>query len=278
MIFYFIALLTTALIVMINNRRNETNRWAAYFLSSASIGGLSDSFQNADFFVTADILQFFNYTLTPYSVLIFSILYTRVSLSIQSKRKIKLWLLFPIAVMAVIVTLSTSKPLFFTGLLLWSAPYYLISCFLLTVSFWKERDKRRKRNRFITTIIIVPTLLGVLIFIYVAKAVSPDFEFFNYILVFIVYSLALALLCTFVYGGARREAPIRARSAGKHDEGRQYGHYDAQSYDQERNRKNIDKHGKLVSNVSRNRRAVEAADANCNKRLQTYARVSYKNP
>ncbi|HTG69939.1 MAG TPA: hypothetical protein VL921_11805 [Candidatus Udaeobacter sp.] len=79
-------------------------------------------------------------------------------------------------------------------------PYYLISCYLLAASFWKEKDLRLKRSRFITTIIIVPTLIAVLFFIYAAKVVSPDFEFFNYISVFIIYSLAVALLCTFIYG------------------------------------------------------------------------------
>jgi len=79
-------------------------------------------------------------------------------------------------------------------------PYYLISCYLLAASFWKEKDLRLKRSRFITTIIIVPTLIAVLFFIYAAKVVSPDFEFFNYISVFIIYSLAVALLCTLIYG------------------------------------------------------------------------------
>lgn len=102
--------------------------------------------------------------------------------------------------MALFVMISSDVQWFFNLLLLWSAPYYLISCYLLVASFWKERDARIKRSRFITTIIMVPTLLAVLIFIYVAKVITPDFEFFNYISVFMIYSLSVALLCTFMYG------------------------------------------------------------------------------
>ena len=46
----------------------------------------------------------------------------------------------------------------------------------------------------------MPTLLAVLLLINVAHVISPDFHFFRYISVFIIYSLTVALLCTFVYG------------------------------------------------------------------------------
>lgn len=199
MLFYFAALFTAAVIVILNNRRNESNRWAAFFLCSASIGGLSDLFKHGGLIVMAETLQFLNYTLTPYGVFVFSIVYSGLAAK-RTTSKLKLFLLIPVATMAVITLVTANKQLFFILLLLWSAPYYLISCYLLIISFWKERDERLKRSRFITTVIIVPTLFGVLIFIYAAKVLSPDFEFFNYISVFIIYSLAVALLCTFVYG------------------------------------------------------------------------------
>ncbi|KRE25203.1 sensor histidine kinase [Paenibacillus sp. Soil522] len=200
MLYYFLALFSAAVIVMLNNRTNESNRWSAYFLCSASIGGLSDLFMRNELLVMAEILQFLNYTITPYGVFVFSLIYSGAMNSKQSKKKAKLFLAIPIVLMAGIVLITSNKQWFFSLLLVWSTPYYLISCYLLTASFWKEQDVRLKRSRFITTIIIVPTLLAVLFFIYVAKVVSPDFEFFNYISVFIIYSLAIALLCTFIYG------------------------------------------------------------------------------
>ncbi|MDQ8733687.1 ATP-binding protein [Paenibacillus sp. LHD-38] len=223
MLFYFIALFTAAVIIWLNNHRNESNRWAAYFLCSASTGGLSDVLMENGYAYAADVLQFLNYTVTPYGILIFSLIYTNVVDAKRSRWKHKLYLMLPLIIMAVFEMLSDNNQWFFNLLLLWSAPYYLISCYLLVISVWREREPRLKRNRFITTIIIAPTLLAVLFFIYVAKVVSPDFEFFNYISVFIIYSLVVALLCTFMYGvlGVRlrfehdpMESTMRAVSSG----------------------------------------------------------------
>ncbi|WP_054024704.1 sensor histidine kinase [Bacillus sp. FJAT-28004] len=200
MLFYFIALFTAAVIVILNNRRSESNRWAALFLCSASIGGLSEVLLDKGLFHLTNVLQFLNYTFTPYAVFIFSLLYASVLNNNRMRKKLKFYLSVPIFLMALFVMISSDEQWFFNLLLLWSAPYYLISCYLLFASYWKEHDKRLKRSRFITTIIMVPTLLAVLIFIYVAKVISPEFEFFNYISVFMIYSLSVALLCTFMYG------------------------------------------------------------------------------
>ncbi|OME88203.1 histidine kinase [Paenibacillus sp. FSL A5-0031] len=200
MLFYFVALFTAAVIVILNNRRSESNRWAALFLFSASIGGLSEVLIDIGLFIITDLLQFFNYTFTPYAVFVFCLLYASVLDHNRMRKKLKFYLSIPIFLMALFVMISSDVQWFFNLLLLWSAPYYLISCYLLVASFWKERDPKIKRSRFITTIIMVPTLLAVLIFIYVAKVITPDFEFFNYISVFMIYSLSVALLCTFMYG------------------------------------------------------------------------------
>ncbi|OBZ17351.1 sensor histidine kinase [Bacillus sp. FJAT-26390] len=200
MLFYFLALFTASVIVILNNRKGESNRWAAFFLCCASIGGLSDLFIDSKLPGAVELVQFLNYTLTPFGVLVFSIIYSRAIESKRARSKAKWLLALPIVLMAGLEWLDVNKQWFFNFLLLWSAPYYLIACYLLVSSFWKERDARLKRSRFITVIIIVPTLLGVLFFIYVAKVISPDFEFFNYISVFMIYSLAVALLCTFMYG------------------------------------------------------------------------------
>lgn len=145
-------------------------------------------------------MQFINYTFTPYAIMVFSFSYTGLMGFKHTRIKLKLYLSIPILFMMVLFLLLEYSKLFFVVLLLWSAPYYLFSCYILVVSFWRERDIRLKRSRFITAIIIVPTLIAVLLFIYVAKVISPDFEFFNYIAVFIIYSLAVGLLCTFMYG------------------------------------------------------------------------------
>ncbi|MCA0758008.1 HAMP domain-containing histidine kinase [Paenibacillus sp. N4] len=203
MFVYFTALLTAAVIVLANNRGNEANRWAAYFLAGASVGGLSHVLAGRGFERLPEALQFLNYTFTPCAVLLFCILYTRHPMSRSAKRKIKLALLLPMLLMALLAYApGTAVPekTFFIALLSWCAPYYLISCYLLIVSCWREREPAFKRSRIITTVIIVPTLLGVVIFIYAAKVFVPEFEFFRYISVFMAYSLGIAVLCAFIYG------------------------------------------------------------------------------
>lgn len=78
MLFYFVALFTAAVIVILNNRRSESNRWAALFLFSASIGGLSEVLIDNGLFIITDLLQFLNYTFTPYAVFVFCLLYASV--------------------------------------------------------------------------------------------------------------------------------------------------------------------------------------------------------
>lgn len=223
MLFYFIALFTAGAIVFANRPKSESNRWAAYFLLAASIGGLASRLDESGYSQTAFGLQFLNYTVTPYCVLIFSLVYANRTKLLDRKGMFKVYAVLPIILMLVYTFLSNDQQWFFNLLLFWSAPYYLVSCYLLVISFWKERDSRLRRNRFITAVIVVPTLLAVLFFIYVAKVISPAFEFFNYISVFIIYSLVVALLCTFMYGvlGVRlriehdpMEGKMRAVSSG----------------------------------------------------------------
>ncbi|MDQ0057967.1 sensor histidine kinase [Paenibacillus harenae] len=200
MLFYFAALLLAAIIVLLNNRNSETSRWTSFFLFFASIGGTSDWLIEQDALAAARLVQLLNYTITPYGVLIFSLLYAD---KLQTRRKrnyAKTFLLIPSMIIAILEYSLPNRSIFYIVLLLCSAPYYLASCYMLITSFWQETDARMKRNRFISMLIIVPPLLGVLIFIYVAKVIYPAFDFFQYISVFMIYSFALALLCTFLYG------------------------------------------------------------------------------
>lgn len=201
MIYYFLALFLAAVIVMFNNPRNTMNHWIAFFLFFSSVGGLTDMLNERGYTTAASILQFLNLTCTPYCVLIFSIVYGGVSFKgSRIGRDSKLILFLPVLATAAVSYVSTNSKLVHILLLFWTAPYFLISCYLLIRSFWRERDARLRRNRFITSIIMVPTLLAVLLFIYFTKVFSPQFDFFNYISVFIIYSLAVAFFCTFIYG------------------------------------------------------------------------------
>lgn len=200
MLYYFIALLITSAVLIIHNVRNETNRWAAFFLASAAIGGLTDVLVQFGLPRIADLVHLLNVTLTPYGVLIFSMVYAERISRPTVRAYLKLVLLLPVFMMLLTTKFTPAMHLNEGLLLVWSAPYYLLSCYWLIISLVREQDRRRKRSRLVVTAIVVPTLLAVLFLIYVGNIVSPGFDFFPYISLFIVYSLTLALLGSFVYG------------------------------------------------------------------------------
>lgn len=200
MIYYFFALLTAAVILLTNNPRSEMNRWAAFFLSAAAIGGLTDVLIRFGYNEWANMEQLLNHTLTPYGILVFSLVYSELVPSSRARLYLKLaLLLFPVWMM-MITPLQPEIQVNFRFLLGWAAPYYLAACLLLIASVWKETNRRKRRSRLIATIIIVPTILAALLFINVAAIVAPDMDAFRYVSLFIIYSLSVALICTFIYG------------------------------------------------------------------------------
>ncbi|WP_042161731.1 sensor histidine kinase [Paenibacillus gorillae] len=201
MLFYFFALLAAAAVVAAANPRSEPNRWAAAFLVFASIGGVADTLYEAGYRAAGHAVQLLNHTITPYGVLLFSIVYSESIRSKKARLYAKLLLLLPPA--ATILAASSGRQVFeipYGLLLLWTAPYYLTACFLLLWALWREEDRKRRRSRLIVTVIIVPTVIAVLVFINVANIFIPDFQFFRYISFFILFSLTVALLGSFAIG------------------------------------------------------------------------------
>ncbi|GLX67980.1 sensor histidine kinase [Paenibacillus glycanilyticus] len=200
MIYYFFTLLTAGIVLLANNPRGEMNRWAAFFLSAAAIGGLTDMLNQHGYGHLANIEQLLNHTLTPYGILIFSLVYSELVTSIKARMVLKL-LLFLLPLGTVFATpVQPEFRMDFRFLLGWAAPYYLAACTILIVSLWKETNRRKRRNRFIATIIIVPTIIAALLFINVAAVFVPDRDSFRYVSFFIIYSFSVALICTFIYG------------------------------------------------------------------------------
>jgi len=202
MLYYLTLLSAAAIVLLAANFRSESNRWAAFFLLCASLGGVAEEWLSKPGFGTAyKIAQLLNHTLTPYGVLVFSLVYAGGrAAALAHAHRLQGWLLLPPLATVLESLLFERLTPNFPLLLIWTAPYYLIACWLLVASCARERDRNRRRSRIVTAIITVPTLLGVLVFINIAKTVWPSFDFFRYVSVFIVYSFAIALLCVFVYG------------------------------------------------------------------------------
>ncbi|QNK58708.1 HAMP domain-containing sensor histidine kinase [Paenibacillus sp. PAMC21692] len=224
MLYYFFALLAAAIVLLVNDIRNAANRWAAFFLVFAAIGGLADTAADMGWSIAARGIELLNLTVTPYGVLMFAMTYSGLPNRRRKPYSLLRWLLLlPVFAMLAAGLAMPGLPIRYGWLLLWSGPYYVISCILLVLALWREKDTRKRRQRLVTTLLFVPTLLAVLMFIYVARTFAPDFPFFGYVAAFISYSLAAGLLLAFAYGvlGVRLrferdplESAMKAASSG----------------------------------------------------------------
>ncbi|SFI33629.1 Histidine kinase-, DNA gyrase B-, and HSP90-like ATPase [Paenibacillus sp. UNC496MF] len=201
MIFYFFALSAASAVLLLANPRGGANRWAAFFLACAAVGGLEGTLREAGLPRIADAAVYVNQTWTPYGILAFSLTHAeKWPKRRRTRALLQAALLIPAAATLAVTPLEPAIRVDFGLLLCWVGPYYAASCWVLLRALLTEADPRRRRGRLLTTLIIVPTVLAALAFINVARAIEPDFDFFAYISVFVIYSLAMALLCVFMYG------------------------------------------------------------------------------
>lgn len=218
MLLYFIAVLFTGLVIFINQPRHSANRWAALFLGFASLGGLAywlkeridqtlavePSAAAAWWFTvlegSAVVFNMANQLLTPYTVLMFAIVYGRFA----SGRALYKWavsLSIPlIGLLAVLLATYQGWELSPLALFLGAGPYYIAASALLIYGFLREKDTYAKRHRLMTMLIIVPTLLAIVVFILFARIGNPQFDFFRYVSLFVAYSLVVGLALSFVTG------------------------------------------------------------------------------
>lgn len=215
MLVYFAALLAAALVLYKLHPQREANRWAAFFLLFASIGGLAGYIRDdllpeltesavtslwTDMaFYAAKWLEVANHTLTPYGVLVFGLVYAE-RCSRKARSKLKLLLLLPVVATAAIYWTIPDQGGFFLTLLLWAVPYYAFSCWLLISSYRREPTAWKKRERLAVTVLVVPTLAAIVVFINVANVWEPGFRFFHYVAFFIAYSLLAGVAFAFGSG------------------------------------------------------------------------------
>lgn len=202
MIYYVVALWSAAAVLLFNQPRSEVNRWAAFFLWSAGIGGLTDLLAPAGFIAARyePWIQFLNHTLTPYGVIIFCMVYTRRPEHHKRMRNVKIVLFLPVLAMLAQMLWTEDYRIHYGWLFVWTVPYYVAACALLIRALAHEMNPQKRKSMWITTWIMVPTLLGVMLLINVGNLISPGYDSFRYVSLFILYSLGVAVICTFVYG------------------------------------------------------------------------------
>ncbi|MFD2123367.1 sensor histidine kinase [Paenibacillus xanthanilyticus] len=161
---------------------------------------MGDALTDTSYQRLARVVQVANLVFTPYTVLLFASLYGERR-PLRRPVKVARWLLL-VPALATFAAEGWFNPggIRYGWLLVWAGPYYAAACALLLGAFWQADSPQLKRSRLILVLIMVPTLLAVLIFIYGARTIWPEFAFMRYISVFFVYSFGVALLGTFLYG------------------------------------------------------------------------------
>ncbi|BBH22422.1 hypothetical protein Back11_37670 [Paenibacillus baekrokdamisoli] len=95
---------------------------------------------------------------TPYGFLMFSIVDSEL-MSRRTNNRLAVWLLFPIVMMCAFAAEQPDLVVDYRVLLLWNAPYYLTTCFLLIFAYIKEKKTKKKTLRLVAACVIVPSIV-----------------------------------------------------------------------------------------------------------------------
>ncbi|MEH7475747.1 hypothetical protein V7158_29015, partial [Priestia megaterium] len=199
MLFIFVFNLLFAIILFITQpKENEANRWMITFAMSGGIGALSESILTdiipgvhkfgvesiSHILFTAHIyLQFLGEVISPYAILMYSIVYSQI---VKGKRKKALAyvLSLPMVFMIFFTDFHPDIDINFRILLIWSAPYFLIASFIMFCTWRDEINVYQREQKFRVFIVLVPAWLGVFIFNYVLRAIDSQTELFRIVPMF----------------------------------------------------------------------------------------------
>lgn len=171
----FLMLLLTAIIIIYINPREDSSLWAAMFLITSSLALLSAAILALVPSVyigewMKQVITIFNYishTFYYYAFLIFAVVYSNLFTKKQQK-KYTYALVIPCFLMAFFYPWGQfvkEDLTYFIVLLIWTMPYNLLGCFLLVLSYLKEKNRTIKRNRLFVIVIFVPSNLSTLVFV-----------------------------------------------------------------------------------------------------------------
>ncbi|MCS1351944.1 HAMP domain-containing sensor histidine kinase [Mechercharimyces sp. CAU 1602] len=199
MLYYFIVLLVVAIAIAGVRPESIVNRWAAFFLISASLGGLVPTIEE---WVRAGHalpgwIEWANQTWTPFGVLMFAYAYAGWK---PARKNEYGWWLFPVICSWILYPFLPQGKVAALFLIMWVGPYYVLACYVLLRSTLREPNPLQRRKRWMMTAIVVPTVLGILVLINGMRLIRPNFDFFPYVSLLIGYSLLLGIISLFLYG------------------------------------------------------------------------------
>lgn len=215
MVFIFFFNLLFAIILFISQpKENEANRWMITFTMSAAIGALSESivsdiipvlqklkaiFLSNFLFEIHIYFQFLSEVISPYAILMYSIVYSKI-FKIETKKRLSYVLALPMIAMIFFTDFHPDILINFRVLLIWSAPYFLLASWIMFCTWRSEINMYRKQSKFRVFIVLVPAWLGVFIFNYTFRAINPDTELFRIVPVFFFIAYILFIAYVFISG------------------------------------------------------------------------------
>lgn len=211
MIFVFIALWGTSILLLLLNRAKVSVRWlsAVTFCGgsgalAAIIGdGLAPNIEQGTMLLTvAETIQktasIVSYYGLPYTFLMYSLYYQNNWLSYRGKKAAGFLLLTPILLMFLLTPVYTvAHPYLYKWLAAWAMPYVIFGIILCLTR--KETQPHLKRNHFFTCLAVLPPVLYSATMNYLLPAFGL-YEMWRYNTWIIVFAVTVFLFAIFTYG------------------------------------------------------------------------------
>ncbi|WP_373230593.1 ATP-binding protein [Cohnella sp.] len=210
MVFVFIALWTIAAILLIINPKNESTRWAALTAFTGGGGGLSrtvtetilpylDKYQLLNPSLESILLKlhmfgsFMNHNGLPYCFLMYAISYSDI---FHNKVKSILTWALPLPIFGMLFLTSFTPPIEHNFLVLfyWCVPYLIMGLTLLSYSYLREKNLKRKRSRLFSNLVAFPPILFQIVANYTLKAffeIQEVWRFMPFVITFLLISFLL---------------------------------------------------------------------------------------
>ncbi|THF74358.1 sensor histidine kinase [Cohnella fermenti] len=214
MVFIFLVLLITAIILWRANRKDEATRWAVLFLLCGSSGSLGVTIEQSIFpaleryhighewingilFDIQVYASLVNQLLFPYAVTMYAVVESELL-----PRHLTRLLTYVLPVPAIVTFLATpivadKYRINYQGMLIWVTPYLLSACFFLVTAYLREASPFKKQHRLRIVWMVIPTVLGILSLNYVAKAMDLGIPLYRYLAVFVGFSFVAFLVFAF---------------------------------------------------------------------------------
>ena len=165
---------TISLILIIIDPKTESTRWVVAICFFSGLGGFASvlnetvipNFYGNEYLinilvVAKDISASLSHYFAPYSLLIYSIVFSEIFKErwVNLRLKVNVFLLIPPVFMYFLYpTFPEFRPSYLI-LSIWVTPYILIANFLMLYSYFKTKQPRLKQNKLLTCIIITPGTL-----------------------------------------------------------------------------------------------------------------------